>query len=145
GRGAAAGHARACPAPYRRWRRGELRARGRIARRLQPRGPDPRRTRRAARAGGGRLNAPAFALPFDASRRLTGPNLFFESGGALLETTGIEVDEALLAGWHVRARRARAHLSWQQPGLAARRHAGGVSLALAAPPDQLFVATEVNE
>lgn len=29
--------------------------------------------------------------------------------------------------------------------MVARRHAGGVSLALAAPADQLFVATEVNE
>ncbi len=31
------------------------------------------------------------------------------------------------------------------PGVVARRHAGGASLALAAPPDQLFTATEVNE
>ena len=29
--------------------------------------------------------------------------------------------------------------------MAARRHAGGASLALAAPADQLFTATEINE
>jgi cyanophycin synthetase len=41
--------------------------------------------------------------------------------------------------------RARAHLAWRPSGLAARAHASGVSLVLAAPCDQLFVATEVNE
>jgi cyanophycin synthetase len=55
------------------------------------------------------------------------------------------VDEALLAGWRARVERARAHLGWRTSGVAARAHAGGVSLALAAPCDQLFVATEVNE
>src|ERR1700680_2725088 len=44
-----------------------------------------------------------------------------------------------------RAERARAHLGWPMRGVVARRHAGGTSLALAAPCDQLFVATEVNE
>jgi cyanophycin synthetase len=55
------------------------------------------------------------------------------------------VDEALLSAWRARAERARAHLGWRMPGVVARRHAGGTSLALAAPRDQLFVATEVNE
>jgi UDP-N-acetylmuramyl tripeptide synthase len=54
-------------------------------------------------------------------------------------------DEALLAGWRARVERARAYLGWHAPGVVARTHAGGVSLALAAPADQLFVATEVNE
>jgi len=55
------------------------------------------------------------------------------------------VDEALLCAWRARAERARAHLGWRMRGVVARRHAGGTSLALAAPCDQLFVATEVNE
>jgi len=55
------------------------------------------------------------------------------------------VDAALLEGWRSRAARARAHLGWHMPGVVARAHAGGASLALAAPPDQLLVATEVNE
>ena len=55
------------------------------------------------------------------------------------------MDAALLEGWRSRAARARAHLGWHMPGVVARAHAGGVSLALAAPPDQLLVATEVNE
>ena len=92
-------------------------------------------------------------LPFEASRRLTGANLFFAGTGALLETCGIAVDEALLAAWRAYAGRARAHLGWDaagagepgRPGLATRRHAGGASLALAAPVDALYTATEVNE
>jgi cyanophycin synthetase len=55
------------------------------------------------------------------------------------------VDEALLCAWRARAERARAHLKWRVPGVVARVHAHGASLALAAPCDQLFVATEVNE
>jgi cyanophycin synthetase len=55
------------------------------------------------------------------------------------------VDEALLAGWRARVTRARTHLGWSESGLVARRHASGVSLAVAAPCDQLFLATEINE
>ncbi|HXY95993.1 MAG TPA: Mur ligase family protein [Steroidobacteraceae bacterium] len=63
----------------------------------------------------------------------------------MLETEGVEPDAALIEGWRARAARARAALGWTMPGVVARRHAGGVSLALAAPLDQLYTATEVNE
>jgi cyanophycin synthetase len=63
----------------------------------------------------------------------------------VLETAGLEADAALIEGWRARAARARAALGWTMPGLAARRHGGGASLALAAPVDQLYTATEVNE
>jgi cyanophycin synthetase len=84
-------------------------------------------------------------LPFSASRRLIGANLFFAGTGAVLETAGIAADEALLGGWRARAQRARAALGWTAPAVVARRHADGASLALAAPCDQLLLATEVNE
>jgi UDP-N-acetylmuramyl tripeptide synthase len=63
----------------------------------------------------------------------------------VLETVGVEPDLALIEGWRARAARARERLGWTGPGVVARRHVGGASLALAAPPDQLFTATEVNE
>jgi UDP-N-acetylmuramyl tripeptide synthase len=63
----------------------------------------------------------------------------------VLETDGVEPDAALIEGWRTRVARARASLGWTISGVVARRHLGGVSLALAAPPDQLFTATEVNE
>jgi cyanophycin synthetase len=86
-------------------------------------------------------------LPFDSSRRLTGSNLFFASTGAVLETVGVEIDATLLAGWRSRVARARAVLGWPDSLQLAvsRRHATGTSLALTAPLDQLFTATEVNE
>jgi UDP-N-acetylmuramyl tripeptide synthase len=54
-------------------------------------------------------------------------------------------DAALLAGWRSRVARAAAHLDWAQCQSRVRMHAAGASLALAAPCDQLFLATEVNE
>jgi cyanophycin synthetase len=85
-------------------------------------------------------------LPFEDSRRLTGGNLFFAQPGAVLETTDVEADEELLTGWRARVAHARARLGWPDvlPD-GARCHAGGASLALAAPADQLFTATEINE
>jgi cyanophycin synthetase len=101
-------------------------------------------------------------LPFEDSRRLTGSNLFFDSPGAVLETVGVTVDDALLAGWRSRIVRARWWLQWPEHAakpltmlrpraadrarsIAIRRHAAGTALAFAAPVDQLFTATEINE
>ena len=82
-----------------------------------------------------------------------GGNLFFAGTGAVLDTVGVEIDDALLAGWRTRVERARRHLGWDStapgsptsPTIVARPHATGVSLALQAPLDQLFTATELNE
>ena len=82
-----------------------------------------------------------------------GGNLFFAGTGAVLETVGVEIDDALLSGWRTRVERARRHLGWDRstpgsplaPAIVARRHATGMSLALQAPVDQLFTATELNE
>ncbi len=111
------------------------------------------------RAGSRRLNVSD--LPFEDSRRLTGSNLFFDSAGAVLETLGVTVDDALLADWSSRIKRARSWLAWPDDpragkrmnpyavsrarSIAIRQHATGTALALAAPVDQLFTATEVNE
>ncbi|MBV8909792.1 MAG: Mur ligase [Gammaproteobacteria bacterium] len=84
-------------------------------------------------------------LPFEASRRLTGANLFFPATGAQLETAHVMPERALLEGWRARVQRARAHLGWHIPGVVARVHANGASLAIAAPIDALYLATEVNE
>jgi UDP-N-acetylmuramyl tripeptide synthase len=85
------------------------------------------------------------ALPFEDSRRLQGANLFFATTGAVLEFVGAGADASLLAGWRARASRAAAALGWPVPPLVARPHAAGTALALGAPCDQLFLATEVNE
>ena len=84
-------------------------------------------------------------LPFEASRRLTGANLFFPTTGAQLETVGVTPERALLDAWRARVERARTHLGWKVAGVVARVHAHGASLAIAAPVDALYLATEVNE
>lgn len=63
----------------------------------------------------------------------------------MLEVVGLDVDDELLGGWRARVGLARVRLGWTAPALAIRPHAHGTSLALQAPCDQLFLATEINE
>jgi len=63
----------------------------------------------------------------------------------VLEVAGVDLDHALLGAWRARVERAGARLNWVTRDSAVRRHASGASLAIAAPCDQLFVATEINE
>ncbi|HEY0231126.1 MAG TPA: Mur ligase, partial [Dokdonella sp.] len=51
----------------------------------------------------------------------------------------------MLDEWRARVQRMRAALGWPDAAVIARVHASGASLALAAPLDQLYTATEVNE
>src|SRR6185312_775380 len=54
-------------------------------------------------------------------------------------------DEAALQAWEAAVERACDALGWPAAARVARPHASGASLAFAAPLDQLFCATEVNE
>ena len=64
----------------------------------------------------------------------------------MLEVVGIDLDDALVAEWRSRVARARVHLGWEaDAACVARRHETGASLAIAAPFDRLFTATELNE
>ena len=84
--------------------------------------------------------------PFEDSRRLTGANLYFDGAGAALETApGAAVDAGMLLRWRERIEQARDALGWPPGAIAVRTHGTGASLAFEAPPDQLYVATEVNE
>lgn len=84
--------------------------------------------------------------PFEDSRRLTGANLYFDGAGAALEAApGVAVDAGMLQRWRERIEQARDALGWPPGAIAVRSHATGASLAFEAPPDQLYVATEVNE
>ena len=54
-------------------------------------------------------------------------------------------DPALLEAWRLRVLSACAELRWPAAAASAVPHLTGASLALTAPADQLFTATEVNE
>ncbi|MEO5596220.1 MAG: Mur ligase family protein, partial [Lysobacteraceae bacterium] len=84
--------------------------------------------------------------PFTDSRRLTGSNVYFASTGAALETAPkLAFDDDALERWQHNIIIAREALGWPDHAIVARRHATGASLAFAAPLDQLYTATEVNE
>ncbi|WP_347261344.1 Mur ligase family protein [Rudaea sp.] len=85
-------------------------------------------------------------IPFEDSRRLTGANLYFPAPGAVLETaSGTVVDDAAVERWRGGIERMRRELGWPSAPIDARLREGSGSLAIAAPIDQLFTATEVNE
>ncbi|MDN5781957.1 MAG: hypothetical protein L0H23_08040, partial [Luteimonas sp.] len=86
------------------------------------------------------------AEPYEDSRRLTGCNFHFAGTGAVLEAApGLAFDDITLARWRDNIAAARAALRWLDGEVDVRRHRSGVSLAFAAPLDQLYAATEVNE
>jgi UDP-N-acetylmuramyl tripeptide synthase len=63
----------------------------------------------------------------------------------VLEVIADVADDLLLDEWRRRVARARERLGWRLTDTVARVHRPGASLAMSAPCDQLFVATEVNE
>jgi cyanophycin synthetase len=80
------------------------------------------------------------------SRRLTGPGLVLSGPGAVLDISleGRQPDE-VIAAWRSAAQRLLGDVGWTGERLATRMFAGGVSLALTAPVDALYAATELNE
>jgi UDP-N-acetylmuramyl tripeptide synthase len=63
-----------------------------------------------------------------------------------LETAhGLPVDGSRLKVWRDCVEWARTELGWPMAPICARRHLSGAALAFAAPVDQLYTATEINE
>ena len=80
------------------------------------------------------------------SRRLTGPNLLWDREGAVLDVAlSPEESERLPEIWAAQARRILDAVGWGREEVAIRRFPGGASLALSAPVDALYAATEVND
>jgi UDP-N-acetylmuramyl tripeptide synthase len=80
------------------------------------------------------------------SRRLTGPNLLWERPGAVLDVQLSAADaDAAVAAWQQAARQVLDAVGWPDEQCRVRRFRGGASLAISAPIDALFAATEVNE
>ncbi len=80
------------------------------------------------------------------SRRLTGPNLLWEKPGAVIDVAFGDTPERLAIGaWEREARRLLDEIGWKGEQLCVRCFAGGASLAISAPVDALYSATDVNE
>ena len=80
------------------------------------------------------------------SRRLTGPNLLLSRAGAVLEVSLAPGEaEAAVAAWREDVRRMLGQVGWGGEEIAVRLFPRGASLAISAPVDSLYAATEVNE
>lgn len=79
------------------------------------------------------------------SRRLTGPNVYFNQPAVALEALASDVSDSQLARWQAHVERLSTALHWPAPMLYMKGHAKGATLAFTAPPDQLYCATEINE
>ncbi|MDP6937816.1 MAG: Mur ligase, partial [Planctomycetota bacterium] len=80
------------------------------------------------------------------SRRLPGPNLLWPRPGAVIDVAVEEAERAgLLAAWERQARCILDAVGWQTQDTCVRSFEGGASLAISAPLDALYAATEVNE
>ena len=84
-------------------------------------------------------------MPFTDSRRLTGPNVYFDSTAAVLEALAVEISPAQLSAWREYVEAVMAQLQWPAPEFHVRVHEKGATLAFTAPLDQLYCATEINE
>src|SRR4051812_31551071 len=80
------------------------------------------------------------------SRRITGLTLVLDRPGAVFD---VQLDEPqrsrAIAAWRRTARGLLDALGWDRETLGVRLFQGGASLALSAPVDALYAATEVNE
>lgn len=80
------------------------------------------------------------------SRRLTGPNLLLDRPGAVIEVSlSSEEAEGAVSAWRAQVRRVLDAVGWGREEIATRLFPGGASLAVTAPVDGLYAATEVNE
>ena len=80
------------------------------------------------------------------SRRLTGPNLIMGGAGAVIDVDLAGADASkLIDEWRCQARRMLEAVGWQSEQIHVHRHGDGVSLAISAPIDGLYAATDIND
>ncbi len=79
------------------------------------------------------------------SRRLTGPNLLWEKCGAIIDVEYDDADKQVVGLWSNYVREILDRLNWIDQQYTIRQYPNGASLAISAPIDVLYTATEINE
>jgi len=80
------------------------------------------------------------------SRRLTGPNLFWDWPGAILDIAIDDIPaDLVIAAWSVEVTRLMDAMGWNADNTCSRVYEGGASLVINAPIDVLYAACELNE
>ncbi len=85
-------------------------------------------------------------LTLEDSRRLTGPNLFWERPGAIIDVfiSGLPAAQVIEI-WQAQIRSFLDAVGWNREQARSRIYLDGASLVISAPIDVLYAATEVNE
>lgn len=80
------------------------------------------------------------------SRRLTGPNLFWDWPGAVLDVSIDDMPaDTLINAWSDEVCRLMEAVGWNSNRICSRVYQGGASLVINAPIDVLYAACELNE
>ncbi len=80
------------------------------------------------------------------SRRLTGPNLYWDRPGAVLDIKlGDALADPVVAAWGKEVTRLMEAVGWDSQHICSRIFEGGASLVINAPIDVLYTACELNE
>lgn len=80
------------------------------------------------------------------SRRLPGANILWERPGAVIDVSASAAQlPALIEAWKLAARARLDGVGWTEHATQVRISRSGASLAISAPLDALYAATEVNE
>ena len=80
------------------------------------------------------------------SRRLTGPNLFWDWPGAVLDISLSDIPaDLVISAWAEEVTRLMDAMGWNTENIDSREFDGGVSLIINAPIDVLYTACELNE
>ena len=80
------------------------------------------------------------------SRRLTGPNLFWDLPGAVLDIAIDDIPaDLVVSAWSEEVSRLMEAVGWCAENICSRLYEGGASLVINAPIDVLYAACELNE
>ena len=79
------------------------------------------------------------------SRRLTGPNLLWNKCGAVIDVRFSDDQKQVVSLWERLAADILSSIGWESQQTRIRYYPQGASLAISAPVDVLYTATEVNE
>jgi cyanophycin synthetase len=80
------------------------------------------------------------------SRRLTGPNLVMSRAGAVIDVRFGDADAKELIGeWRHQVKRMLDAVGWEGEQIHVHRYTDGASLAISAPLDALYAATDIND
>ncbi len=79
------------------------------------------------------------------SRRLTGPNLLWNKCGAIIDVEFDSAHSQVVDLWNQYAHEMFARLDWTDEQTVIRQYLSGASLAISAPIDVLYTASEIND